>query len=244
MSWIPDDAKTGILMPSDPVQAPLAIPKALSLAKAFEKHRFYMNQELVSGLGLFLKGDETLEPEVMIDLSRPPERPSLRFEARMRITSNPNATHFNVLIRTKAQRGPEVLNGLLRVMGVKPVDFKPEIPGATERAKTHMQRSGYYQGRLRVFLDASNPDLENGFRKLLGTEVMFFSPGQLDMGATLMMLRLSDLYIGGNSIFTGFALLFGNKCALRGLDPAPFGPNAIKMVNPKQTLKRLRFIEG
>ena len=243
MRWLDPKDTVGILMPVTAEDAALALPAAFSISAYFSGSRFCLSPETRDYLSVYLQGRDDIKPGVSVDLSGPPERSPRQPCAPISITTNPNnASWFNIFVRVESDDPLKRRAALLRTMGIPEVSSDWTMPGALRDAQVYIERSGYYPGRLRIFVDSENPKTENEFRTLVGTRAMFLKPGILGPAETLMLLAQSELYVGGRSVFTGFAFLFGKKCALTANLQVPEGSVARPLGNMKRTLERFELL--
>lgn len=240
MSWLSRNETLGIILPdTDPA---LALPAAIAMAKNFPKHRIFASEAARPYVNVYLRGDESLSPKVVLDLSLPPETRALPHGATMGMTANPLNSSFNIMFRTRSEDPLKARQGILACLGVSPVESSWLVPDAVSRAEKHLERSGYYKGRMRVFFDSKDKKLEHALREIYGTEVMFLGQSDTLPDATLMLLALSDFYVGAGTVLTGFAFLFGKKCIMTGSQRVPEGVDARPVGNLKRTLNRMGFL--
>ncbi|MGC8893357.1 MAG: hypothetical protein ACP5QG_00745 [candidate division WOR-3 bacterium] len=240
MSWIDFNEPIGILMPeSDPA---LALPSAISIAKSFPRHRVFVSEAARPYINVYIKGDESLSHRIAIDLSQPPETRMMPKGLAMGITANPMNSSFNVILKTLSDDPLRARDGILACLGIAPAENEWRIPDAMVRAERYLERSGYYKGRMRVFLDSKDPKMEQALREIYGTEVMFLGHSPAPPDETLMLLAMSDFYVGARTILTGFAFLFGKKCILTESRRVPEGVDARPVGNLRRTLNRMGFL--
>ncbi len=240
MRWIEPDEAIGIFLPE--TDTALALPAAMSLAKVFPRHRVFVPEAAREFVSVYLRGDDSISPKIAIDLSLPPETRVMPKGLTIGITANPMNSSFNVILKTASEDPLKARQGALACMGITPTDSDWRIPTALSRAEKYLERSGYYRGRLRVFLDTKDPKMEQALREIYGTEVMFVGPSSAPADETLMLLMLSDFYTGAGTVLTGFAFLFGKKCILTGNQRVPEGVDARPVGNLRRTLNRMGFL--
>ncbi|MEO0141079.1 MAG: hypothetical protein ABIM88_05990 [candidate division WOR-3 bacterium] len=240
MSWIDRDEPISILLPVlDPA---LALPAAVTIARNFPKHRIFSSEEARAYINLYLTSQDDLSPKIAFDLSLPPETRPMPRGTTVGVTANSLNVSFNVLLRVRSDDPLRAREGFLSCLGLSPSETDWLIPQALTRAERHLERTGYYKGRLRVFFDSKDNKLELAIREIYGTDVMFIRPGETPPDETLMLLTLSDLYMGAGSVLTGFAFLFGKKCILTSAQRVPEGLDARPIGNLKRTLTRMGFL--
>ena len=240
MRWIAPDEAVGILLPE--VDTALALPAAISIARNFPRHRVFAPEAAWPYISVYLSGDERLSPKVVFDLSLPPETRAMPKGAVIGITANLMNSSFNVILKTLSEDPLKARQGALACLGIPPAEQNWRIPNALARAEKHLERSGYYRGRMRVFLDSKDPKMEQALREIYGTEVMFVGPSSAPPDETLMLLELSDFYVGAGTVLTWFAFLFGKKCILTGNQRVPEGVDARPVGNLRRTLNRMGFL--
>jgi hypothetical protein len=240
LSWLSKDEAIGIILPeADPA---LALPAAAAIARSFPKHRVFVSDAARPYISAYIKGDEGLSPKVFLDLSLPPETRALPRGATVGITANPLNTSFNVILKTRSDDPLKARQGLLACLGISPVENDWIMPKALAKAENRLERMGYYRGRMRVFLDSNDKRIEQALREIYGTEVMFLDGSDAPPDETLMLLALSDFYVGGGTLLTGFAFLFGKKCILTAGQKVPEGADARPPGNLRRTLSRMGFL--
>jgi len=240
LSWLDRDEALGIILPE--LDTALALPAALAIARGFPRHRVFAPDAARPYISLYLDGDESLSPRVILDLSLPPETRTMPRRAAMGITANPLNSSFNVMLRTRSDDPLKARQGLLACLGVSPVESDWLVPNAMARAERQLERMGYYRGRMRVFLDSKDKRMEQALREIYGTEVMFLRESDAPPAEALMLLALSDFYVGAGTLLTGFAFLFGKKCILTGEQRVPEGVDARPPGNLRRTLSRMGFL--
>ena len=240
MSWLGQDETLGIILPEmDPA---LALPAAIAIARSFPRHRVFVPENARTFISVYLSGDDGISPKIAIDLSLPPETRVMPRGPAIGITANPMNSSFNVILKTQSEDPLKARQGILACLGVSPVETDWRVPDAVARAEKHLERSGYYKGRLRVFLDSKDTKLEQALREIYGTEVMFLGQSDTLPDETLMLLALSDFYMGAGTVLTGFAFLFGKKCILTGNQRVPESVDARPVGNLRRTLNRMGFL--
>lgn len=240
MSWLSQNETLGIILPEmDPA---LALPAAIAVARSFPRHRVFASEAARPYTSVYLGGDESLSPRVVLDLSLPPETRALPHGATMGMTANPLNSSFSVMFRTRSEDPLKARQGILACLGVSPVETDWRVPDAVARAEKHLERSGYYRGRMKVFFDSKDTKLEQALREIYGTEVMFIGQSDAPPDETLMLLALSDFYVGAGTSLTGFAFLFGKKCILTSNQRVPEDVDARPVGNLKRTLNRMGFL--
>lgn len=241
MRWLDRNETIGILLPElDPA---LALPAALAIVNSFPKHRIFVSEAARPYVSVYLTGDDELSPRVALDLSLPPETRAVPQGIVMSMTANPMNSSFNITFKTASSDPLKARQGILTCLGVSPAENNWRVLSAMTRAERRLERMGYYRGRMRVFFDSKDARLEQSLRDLYGTEIMFLGPSpDVPPDETLMLLALSDFYVGSGTILTGFAFLFGKKCVLTGNQGIPEGVDARPVGNLKRTLTRMGFL--